>query len=101
MSVLKVGQKLGSNACDTQIMIIKAPGGEHVLECGGVEMSAAPAAEKTSLDPARAEGTLLGKRYVNEDESVELLCVKPGAGSLYLDGVPLGPKQAKALPSSD
>ena len=27
-------------------------------------------------------GTLMGKRYVTEDESLELLCTKPGAGSL-------------------
>jgi hypothetical protein len=101
MTVIKVGQKLSSNTCDTQVMVIKSPAGEHLLECGGVEMSATAAAEKAELNPAQAEGSLVGKRYVNEDESIELLCVKPGKGSLFIDGVALQPKQAKALPSSD
>ena len=53
------------------------------------------------LDPAQAGGTLIGKRYVNADESIEILCTKGGKGSLVLDGVPLEVKQAKQLPSSD
>ena len=54
-----------------------------------------------ALDPAQAGGTLIGKRYVNADESIEILCTKGGKGSLMLDGVPLEVKQAKQLPSSD
>jgi hypothetical protein len=52
-------------------------------------------------DPAFAEGTLMGKRYVDEAGTVELLCVKAGRGSLSIDGVPLRTKDAKSLPSSD
>lgn len=101
MRVLKAGQKLRSSVCDTQVMVIKTIAGEHDLRCGGasmIEMTDTPAG---TLDAAQAEGSLLGKRYVNEDESLELLCVKGGAGSLALDGVRLAPKQPKALPSSD
>ena len=43
----------------------------------------------------------MGKRYVDPDEKFELLCTKPGKGSLVLDGTPLDVKQAKQLPSSD
>ncbi len=54
-----------------------------------------------SPDAAFAEGTLLGKRYVDADDSVELLCVKAGAGSLSVNGVALTTKDATPLPSSD
>lgn len=101
MRVLKVGSRLKSNVCDTQIMIIKMPPGEHELTCGGSEMIEMNAPASGELDPAKAEGTLLGKRYVNADETLELLCIKSGAGTLFLNGVQLGLKQAKALPSSD
>jgi hypothetical protein len=59
------------------------------------------APEGGPVDSAHAEGTLLGKRYVNEAGDLELLCIKPGDGSLAVDGVALGLKEAKALPSSD
>ena len=59
------------------------------------------AAAKAALDPAFAGGTLLGKRYVDKDGTVELLCVKAGQGALAIDGVALQTKDAKPLPSSD
>jgi len=101
MRVLKAGQKLKSSVCDTQVMVIKPIPGEHDLRCGGVSMIEVTDAPSGTLDPAHAEGTLLGKRYVNADESLELLCVKSGAGGLSLDNMALAVKQPKALPSSD
>lgn len=53
------------------------------------------------IDTEHAAGTLLGKRYVNEAGDLELLCTKPGDGSLASNGVTLMLKEAKALPSSD
>ena len=47
------------------------------------------------------EGSLLGKRYEDGDTGLEVLCVKPGAGSVGVDGRLLTLKAAKALPSSD
>jgi hypothetical protein len=102
MATLKAGARFKSAVCDTQVMVIKAPAGEFELACGGAAMlapTAAPAAGAT-LQPGGAE-TLIGKRYVNADESVELLCTKGGKGSLSLNGTPLEVKQAKQLPSSD
>lgn len=100
---LKAGGRFKSAVCETQVMVIKAPAGEFDLCCGGAQMlsgtAAAPAG--TTLDPAHAGETLIGKRYVNADESVELLCTKGGKGSLSLNGVPMEVKQAKQLPSSD
>lgn len=101
MAVLKAGARFKSAVCDTQVMIVKAPAGEHVLGCGGAEMIAPTATGGGSLDAALAGGTLIGKRYVNEDESLELLCTKGGQGTLSLNGVALDVKQAKQLPSSD
>lgn len=99
---LKAGARFKSAVCDTQVMVIKAPAGEFELACGGVTMvapTAAPPAGAT-LVPG-VEETLIGKRYVNADESVELLCTKGGKGALSLNGTPMEVKQAKQLPSSD
>lgn len=99
---LKPGARFKSAVCDTQIMVVKAPAGEYALSCGGAEMIAPAAATNgAALDPTLAGSTLIGKRYVNADESLELLCTKGGQGSLALDGVALEVKQAKQLPSSD
>jgi hypothetical protein len=83
-------------------MVIKAPAGELDLRCGGVEMLA-PAAAAPAGAALQGSGpeTLIGKRYVNADESLELLCTKGGKGWLSLNGAPLEVKQAKQLPSSD
>ena len=103
MRVLKAGLRLKSAVCATEVMVIRALPGEAQLECGGREMLAvtesAPADAR--LDAALAQGSLIGKRYVDAEERYELLCTKGGEGSLALNGAPLGVKQAKALPSSD
>jgi hypothetical protein len=103
VTALKAGARFKSAVCDTQVMVIKAPAGEFDLRCGGVRMLAASEAlaPQAALDPAFAAGTLIGKRYVNADESVELLCTKGGKGSLALGGTQMEIKQAKQLPSSD
>ena len=46
-------------------------------------------------------GCLIGKRYVNKTESIEVLCVKTGEGSLYCNDEELMTKDTKKLPSSD
>jgi hypothetical protein len=101
MRKLKVGLKLKSSTCTTQIIVLKAAAGEHEIACGGAEMIDTGDTATKELNPAFADGTLIGKRYVTEDESLEILCTKDGAGSLALDGVKLVVKQPKKLPSSD
>lgn len=100
---LKAGARIKSAVCDTQIMVIKAAAGDYALHCGGAPMLAMADSppDGATLNPAQSDGTLMGKRYVNADESIEMLCTKPGAGSLSLDGTALAVKQAKQLPSSD
>ena len=43
----------------------------------------------------------MGKRFADEDLGLEVLCTKPGAGSLSVGGTLLQVKGAKPLPSSD
>jgi hypothetical protein len=80
-------------------MVIR--GTDAVVECGGAPMVEEKATDGGAVDAAFADGTQMGKRYVDADGTVELLCVKPGQGSLSLGGVALTIKEAKSLPSSD
>lgn len=100
---LKAGTRLTSAVSDVQVMAIKIPAGEYEITCGGVPMLAPgdSAPDGVSADAGDGGETLMGKRYVDEAETVEFLCTKAGKGSLALDGKPLDVKQAKQLPSSD
>jgi hypothetical protein len=96
---MKPGTRLKSAVCDTEVMVIR--GTEGTVECGGAPM--AEDKPQSSGEPAAefAGGTQMGKRYVDEAGTIELLCVKPGKGSLSVDGTALRTKDAKTLPSSD
>ena len=96
---MKPGTRLKSAACDTEVMVIRC--GEGTIACGGAPMGEAKPAEAAELSPDHAGGTLMGKRYVDAGGAFELLCVKPGKGSLSVDGVALVTKDAKPLPASD
>jgi hypothetical protein len=96
---MKPGTKLKSTVCDTEIMVIR--GTDVVVECGGAPMALERPAERGSVAAGWDKGTLIGKRYVDAAGSVELLCVKPGKGSLAIAGVALQLKDAKPLPASD
>ncbi len=96
---MKPGTRLKSAACDTEVMVIRC--GDGTIECGGAPMAEAKPAEAAGLSETHANGTLMGKRYVDADSKFELLCVKPGKGSLSVNGVALVTKDAKPLPASD
>lgn len=99
---LRVGQTLSSAVDTTAVIITQAPDGDVVLTCGGVGM-VEPRAEvgQVTADPTQLGGSLLGKRYVDEAGTLELLCTKNGVGTLALGGNPLVVQAAKPLPSSD
>jgi hypothetical protein len=99
---LKPGTKLRSAVCTTEVIVVKAPTSPVDLECGGAPMlQATEQPAGGAVDPARAEGTLIGKRYVHESAGLEVLCTKAGDGSLSVAGELLPQKDAKPLPSSD
>jgi hypothetical protein len=87
---------------ETEVVVVRAPGAAVEISCGGQPMSATgPTTPQAAVDPAWAGGTLLGKRYGDDDLGVEVLCTRPGAGSLSVDGRALVTATAKPLPASD
>ena len=101
MAQLKPGSRIRSAVCDTEVMVIAAPGGDVDVTCGGAPMIGLEDEPGGTLADDGGEGTQLGKRYVNADGDLELLCTKPGKGSLGAGGTPLEIKGAKPLPASD
>lgn len=96
---MKPGTRLRSAADDTEVMVIRC--GTGTIECGGAPMAETKPSELASLSADFSAGTMMGKRYVDAAGTFELLCVKPGKGSLAVDGVALTVKEAKPLPASD
>jgi hypothetical protein len=102
MSGLAAGTRLKSTVCTTEVMVISAPDEAIELSCGGAPMTNGEGGGNGgSVDPGHAGGTHLGKRYVSEDGSLEILCVKPGDGSVAVGGAALKLKDAKKLPKTD
>lgn len=97
---LKAGARLRSAVCDAEVMVIKAAAGDD-LTCGGAAMLPEAPAEKSAGAEEQMNGCVIGKRYVNQDDTIEVLCVKGGDGSLYYNGEELMTKDTKKLPSSD
>ena len=96
---MKPGTRLKSATCDTEVMVIRC--GLGAIQCGGAAMGEAKPADTVALSADFSGGTLMGKRYVDAAGAYELLCVKPGKGSLAVDGEALVTKDAKPLPASD
>jgi hypothetical protein len=100
---LRPGSRLRSAADATEVVVVKPPAGPVDLRCGGhpmVPLGSEGGGEATP-SPDHAGGTLLGKRYVDADQTLEVLCTKPGDGSLSVGDDPLHVKEAKPLPASD
>ena len=98
---LRPGDQLASTACTTRVAVIRAPAqGRPLIACGGEPMIPAPSARPPATSGSDAV-TLIGKRYTDTAETVELLCTSSGAGALSCDGAPMTVKAAKPLPASD
>ncbi|MFD4369469.1 hypothetical protein [Rhodococcus sp. NPDC058521] len=100
---LKSGQSLASSVDTTTVVVVRAPAEEVTLTCGGAEMVSGKVAtgDGSTIDASHLGDSLLGKRYVDEEIGLEILCTKPGVGRLDANGKPLPIKSAKPLPSSD
>ena len=97
---LKAGQSLVSAVDDTTVIAIRTPDADVTVTCGGVVMTDT-AGDKQAADPSQQDGTLIGKRYADEELGIELLCTKAGSGTLAVNGTPLPLKESKPLPASD
>ena len=102
MAELKTGARLQSAVCGGEIMVVTTAGGDVDITCGGAPMVASGSdAPKVEINPDHAVGIVIGKRYITEDESLEVLCVKAGEGSLAVNGNLLLQKDTKKLPKTD
>jgi hypothetical protein len=86
-----------------EVIVIKAPSVAVDVRCGGHPMVGLGEPRPDGLAAAAGldEGSQLGKRYTNEDGSLELLCTKAGTSTLSVGDTALRLKDAKPLPSSD
>jgi hypothetical protein len=100
--MIKNGTRLQSQVCDTQVIVVKSAESLSNLRCGGHPMLPLDAerAAGAAPDPGFAEGSTMGKRYV-DDGDAEVLVTKAGVGSLSVGATPLAIKEAKPLPASD
>ncbi|MET9969423.1 hypothetical protein ABZZ80_26715 [Streptomyces sp. NPDC006356] len=95
------GDQLACAIGTTRVIVIRAPqDAAGAIECGGSPMVPATGAPAPS-PPGEQPGTLVGKRYVDPADTLELLCTASGAGQLTYGGEPLTIKAPKALPASD
>jgi hypothetical protein len=100
---LKTGQTLKSPINDRMVIVVRAPADEIEITCIGVPLYDPKREEPTLGTPDAADTgeTQIGKRYADGDLGLELLCTKPGPGTVAANGVPLPSKAAKQLPASD
>jgi len=98
---LRAGEQLASTVCAAKVVVVRASAGDAVLACGGSPMIPASSAQPAPASGGGGTATLIGKRYVNADDTLEVLCTSSGTGELSCDGVPMTLKAAKPLPASD
>ena len=100
---LSPGTRLRSVTDTTEVVVVRAGAGGVDLCCGGTAM-APQGTDAPSVGPPAAgfdAGTLVGKRYEDTEVGLEVLCTKPGPGSLSIGARAMTQKDAKPLPSSD
>lgn len=97
---LRAGQSLFSTVDSTAVVVIKAPAEPVTVSVSGAEVTDTKPEPAPSGNPA-GTGTLIGKRYADEELGIELLVSKPGSGTLEVNGTELPVKESKPLPASD
>lgn len=100
---LKPGSRWKSAVCTTEVAIVRPPNKTVILQCGGHPMIAYSDDNPSGLviSESYSSGSLMGKRYTDEDIGIEILCTKAGDGAISIDGSIIGIKETKKLPSSD
>jgi hypothetical protein len=85
MTDLTPGKRLRSAVSDTEIIVVRSPAAPIELSCGGQPMTANRAAADAGASTTENDA-VLGKRYVDTDTGLEVLCTKAGPGVLSADG---------------
>lgn len=98
---IKPGTRLYSAVCETQMIAVKAPADAIEITIGGAPALTEAADASGGVADGHGGGTLIGKRYVDDGDTIELLCTKAGEGLPAIGGQPLSIKDAKPLPASD
>lgn len=106
---LKPGSRWRSAVCTTEVVVVRAPARPVTFRIGGAAVFPADAGQGgpgpdrggAQPDAALAGGTLLGKRYTDEATGLQVLCVKPGDGTITVDGRPAAVVAPRQLPASD
>jgi hypothetical protein len=100
---VRPGSRWGSNVCETQIVIVRAPSGAVDLRCGGQPMVPVDSSPTSAGEPVAGfdEGTAVGKRYADDASGLEVLCTRGGQGSLSIGETRLAVPEPRQLPSSD
>jgi hypothetical protein len=100
MTDLTPGKRLRSTVSGTEIIVVRPAASPAELSCGGQPMTTNLAAG-VAASASGENDTVLGKRYVDTDTALEVLCTKAGPGVLTVDGRALTIKAPTALPASD
>ena len=100
--MIKNGTRLQSQVCDTQVIVVRSADSLDDLRVGGAPVVpiGSDVDAGLTIDPNLSDGTLIGKRYV-DDAGAEVLVTKAGAGTLSIGTTPMVIKAAKPLPASD
>ena len=102
MKLLRVGTRVKCAVCETQVLVLRTIASEVELTCGGIEMVGTDDPRTSQVHATAAGGAaLVGKRYGNSADTIELLCTKSGTGAIAVSGEVLVLKQAKTLPATD
>jgi hypothetical protein len=97
---LKTGMRLFAQNSSCEVIVVKSADTVGSVTCAGLEML--PAAAAGAVHPAPDGPPVeLGKRYTDDENLIEILCTRAGAGPLAVDGRVLALKTAKPLPASD
>src|SRR5262245_60527492 len=103
---LKPGSRFACPGSTAQVIVVRGPVEPVEVTCSGHPLVEVGAADATGPEPDAATDSsggelLVGKRYVDPDSGLELLCSASGPGTLTADGRTIDLKSAKPLPSSD
>lgn len=101
--VLKPGTKLLGAACTSEFVVVRAPADAVDVRIGGhpAVTSADDRDDALSVTTGDDDKPAMGKRYVDADDTLEVLCTKAGDGAAAIGDAVLVQKDAKPLPASD